>query len=177
MTIRPIQISDAAGFQRICTQDAVLTNMLFLPSLRIDVMENRIRNLGTNQYEFVAEIEGKVVGFVGLVQGQNARRSHTGDLYLGVDSDHHRQGIGLALMSKILELADDWLMLERVELGVLATNPGAKALYEKLGFTVEGVKKGSIKSLGRFVDEIAMCRLRPNGQIVTQQEIGVTNGG
>ena len=37
----------------------------------------------------------------------------------------------------MLDLADNWLMLERVELGVLETNPKAKALYEKFGFVEE----------------------------------------
>ena len=57
-------------------------------------------------------------------------------------------------------------MLERVELGVLATNPRAKALYERFGFRVEGIKKGAIRSAGQYVDEILMARLRPDGALV-----------
>lgn len=51
-----------------------------------------------------------------------------------------------ALLTKILDLADNWLMLERVELGVLETNSKAKSLYEKLGFVEEGVKIGNLKA-------------------------------
>ncbi|SDP29389.1 putative acetyltransferase [Paenibacillus sp. yr247] len=128
-------------------------------------MENRLRNLGPNQFEFVAEIGDKVVGFVGLTQGQG-RRSHTGDLFIGVDSEYHGKGIGKALLTKMLDLADHWLMLERVELGVLVTNPSAQALYEKFGFTGEGKKIGSIKAHGSFVVEVMMSRLRPNGLLI-----------
>lgn len=119
-----MQIHDAKAIHRICTQDAVLPYMIFLPSMRVDAMENRIRNLGHNQFEFVAEFDGTVVGFVGLTQGQG-RRSHSGDIFIGVDSEYHKKGIGKALLTKILDLADNWLMLERVELGILVTNPGA----------------------------------------------------
>ncbi|HDX9578696.1 TPA: GNAT family N-acetyltransferase [Bacillus pseudomycoides] len=165
VTIRPVQMQDASAIHRICIQDDVLPYMVFLPSMRIDAMENRIRNLGPNQFEFVAELDGNVVGFVGLTQGQG-RRSHLGDLFMGVDCEYHNKGIGKALLTKILDLTDNWLMLERVELGVLETNPGAKALYEKFGFQEEGIKKGSLKANGKFVDEIMMSRFRPNGLII-----------
>lgn len=165
ITIRPVQIQDARAIHRICIQDDVLPYMVFLPSMRVDAMENRIRNLGPNQYEFVAELDGNVVGFVGLTQGQG-RRSHTGDLFMGVDCEYHNIGIGKTLLTKIIDLADNWLMLERVELGVLETNPGAKVLYEKFGFREEGIKKGCLKANGKFVDEIMMSRFRPNGLIV-----------
>lgn len=54
-------------------------------------------------------------------------------------------------------------MLERVELGVLVTNPRAQALYERHGFVVEGKKTGAIRSAGHYVDEVVMSRLRPQG--------------
>ena len=165
ITIRPVQIQDARAIHRICIQDDVLPYMVFLPSMRVDAMENRIRNLGPNQYEFVAELDGNVVGFVGLTQGQG-RRSHSGDLFMGVDCEYHNIGIGKTLLTKIIDLTDNWLMLERVELGVLETNPGAKVLYEKFGFREEGIKKGCLKANGKFVDEIMMSRFRPNDLIV-----------
>lgn len=59
-------------------------------------------------------------------------------MFIGVDSEYHNKGIGKALFTKMLDLADNWLMLERVELGVLETNPKAKTLYEKFGFVEEG---------------------------------------
>ena len=162
VTIRAVQVKDASSIHRICIQDGVYPYMVFLPSMRVDAMEKRLQNLGPNQFEFVAELNGNVVGFIGLTQGQG-RRSHTGDLFIGVDSEHHKKGIGKSLLTKMLDLADNWLLLERVELGVLVTNPGAQALYEKFGFTIEGKKKGSLKANGTFIDEIMMGRLHPNG--------------
>ncbi len=37
-------------------------------------------------------------------------------------------------MSEILDLADNWLMLVRIELGVFTDNEKAIKLYEKFGF-------------------------------------------
>lgn len=165
INVRAVEIQDARAIHRICIQDNVLPYMVFLPSMRVDAMENRIRNLAPNQFEFVAEYDGEIVGFVGLTQSPG-RRSHSGDLFIGVDSEYHNKGIGRALLTKMLDLADNWLMLERVELGVLETNPKAKALYEKFGFVEEGVKIGNLKAHGKFINEIMMSRFRPNGLIV-----------
>jgi RimJ/RimL family protein N-acetyltransferase len=73
------------------------------------------------------------------------------------------------MLTKVLDLADNWLMLERIELTVLTTNPRAKALYERFGFTEEGRKKGSLKANGTFVDEIMMSRLHPKGLLKQRQ--------
>ena len=164
INVRAVEIQDARAIHRICIQDDVLPYMVFLPSMRVDAMENRIRNLAQNQFEFVAEYDGEVVGFVGLTQSPG--RDALGDLFIGVDSEYHNKGIGKALLTKMLDLADNWLMLERVELGVLETNPRAKVLYEKFGFIEEGVKVGNLKAHGNFVNEIMMSRFRPNGLIV-----------
>ncbi|GMA49948.1 acetyltransferase [Alicyclobacillus contaminans] len=162
LVIRPVEVRDARAIHRIHLQEQVMPYILSLPSDRIDQLEERYRKLGNNHHEFVAESDGEVVGHAGLVQ-MSGRRSHTGMFYIAVDAAHHGCGIGTALLTKILDLADHWLMLERVELGVLVTNLRAKALYERFGFVVEGKKTGAIRSAGRFVDEVLMSRLRPNG--------------
>jgi putative acetyltransferase len=162
LQIRPIRVQDAPAIHRIHLQESVIPYILSLPSDRLEQVEDRIKKLGPNQHEFVAELDGEVVGHAGLVQ-LAGRRSHVGMLYLSVDSSHHGKGIGSALITKILDLADHWLMLERVELGVLSTNPWAQALYQRFGFVVEGTKRGAIRSAGQYVDEVIMSRLRPYG--------------
>lgn len=105
INVRAVEIQDARAIHRICIQDDVLPYMVFLPSMRVEAMENRIRNLAPNQFEFVAEYDGEVVGFVGLTQSPG-RRSHSGDLFIGVDSEYHNKGIGRALLTKMLDLAE-----------------------------------------------------------------------
>lgn len=70
INVRAVEIQDARAIHRICIQDDVLPYMVFLPSMRVEAMENRIRNLAPNQFEFVAEYDEEVVGFVGLTQSR-----------------------------------------------------------------------------------------------------------
>jgi RimJ/RimL family protein N-acetyltransferase len=162
VSIRPVQANDADAIHRISTQETVLPFMVWLPSLRTEQVETMLKNLGPNDHYFVAEIDHAVVGYVCLTQSRGARRSHVGELYIGVDSAHHGRGIGTALLEKVIDLADNWLFLHRVELEVLETNPLAQKLYERLGFEVEGRKVGAIRSLGNYVDVFNMARLRPH---------------
>jgi len=57
---------------------------------------------------------------------------------------------------------DEWAGkngIVRLELTVECVNTGAKHLYEKNGFTVEGVRPKSMKVNGRFVDEYYMGKI------------------
>ncbi|WP_456271412.1 N-acetyltransferase family protein [Bacillus sp. AK031] len=77
-------------------------------------MENILKNAAPGQHDFVAVTEGKVIGFAGMHQGKG-RRSHSGTLFIMVHEDYHGKGAGSALIARLLDLADYWLMLERVE--------------------------------------------------------------
>ena len=61
---------------------------------------------------------------------------------------------------KLLDMADNWLMLLRVELTVYADNERAIHLYEKYGFVKEGVKRKAAISCGQYKDEILMARIK-----------------
>jgi RimJ/RimL family protein N-acetyltransferase len=50
--------------------------------------------------------------------------------------------------------------LERIELEVFASNTRAFALYEKLGFVTEGVKRRARKLDGQYDDNVLMALLR-----------------
>ncbi len=164
IAIRPVEVADAAALHGIQLQPEVLPYIMPLPSRRLSQVEEYLQRLGPDMHYFVAEVDGRTVGYAGLSRLQG-RAAHAGHLFLAVDAAWHGQGIGTALLRKLLDLADNWLMLERVDLSVLAANPRAQRLYKRLGFEVEGRRRGSVVSGGVFVDEILMARLRPGGQI------------
>jgi putative acetyltransferase len=91
----------------------------------------------------VAEKAAQVVGVVGLMVG-TGRVRHSGSLFVYVVRQYQGQGIGTRLVQTLLDLADQWLLLQRVELTVLTENEGAKHLYERFGFVVEGCRKMSV---------------------------------
>jgi ribosomal protein S18 acetylase RimI-like enzyme len=80
----------------------------------------------------VAEVDGTVVGTV--LGGYDG---HRGWVYaVAVHSEHRRRGIGSALIRRIeAALAERGCL--KVNLQVLASNPGAVTFYENLGYSVE----------------------------------------
>jgi L-phenylalanine/L-methionine N-acetyltransferase len=73
---------------------------------------------------------------------------------------------GFPILAEIVNLADKWLNVFRLELTVYATNERAIALYRKFGFETEGTHKAYALRDGRYVDSYSMARLRPKNAAV-----------
>jgi len=106
----------------------------------------------------VATINEEIVGNAGLLR-HRGRRSHAADVMMGIDDGHVGKGIGTALMTELIEIADNWLDLKRLELTVYVDNAAAIHLYEKFGFVSEGIHVKDAFRDGEFVDSLAMARL------------------
>jgi L-phenylalanine/L-methionine N-acetyltransferase len=79
---------------------------------------------------------------------------------MAVRDDWQGKGVGTALIEAALDLADNWLNLTRIELGVYTDNAAAVALYKKFGFEIEGTHHRFAFRGGRYVDAYSMARLR-----------------
>jgi putative acetyltransferase len=159
VTIRPVRVEDAEALWRITQQEGVIETILSLPSDRLEQRRERLASLGSDEHWFVAETEGAVIGLAGLNVGKGRLR-HSGYVFLFVAREYHGQGVGTRLMETLLDLADRWLLLRRVELTVVAENERAWRLYERLGFEKEGLRKLSVISQGEIKDEWLMARYR-----------------
>jgi len=108
----------------------------------------------------VATRQGVVVGWVKLVPPTPlASNAHVQQLQgLGVHPAQRGKGIARALVSAALDLARS-REARKVCLRVLATNQPAQALYQSVGFTVEGVLVDEFFLGGQYVDDILMARL------------------
>lgn len=161
-TIRPIGPEDAEGAAALRRMPGVFENTLGLPSYRTADSEAFIAGLGPDDHNFVAVLDdGTVIGCAGLTVCSNPRMRHVGAVGLFVHADYQGRGVGTTLMETLLDLADHWLMLVRVELEVYADNERAIHLYEKLGFEQEGLLRMTTVRNGRYVDEYKMARIRP----------------
>ena len=159
LIIRPILLEDAEALWKIARQEGVIETTMALPSLRLEQRIKSIQALGENDHYMVAESAGEVVGVAGLTVGSGRTRLR-GSLFIYVAREQQGQGIGTRLLQSLLDLADNWLLLRRVELTVLTENEGARRLYERLGFVIEGCRKMSIISQGKLKDEWLMARYR-----------------
>ena len=63
-------------------------------------------------------------------------------------------------MAAMVDLADNWLDLRRLELTVFADNEAGIALYTRFGFVQEGLLRCYAYRGGQDVDALAMARLR-----------------
>ncbi len=165
LTIRRATRQDAAAFARLMAEPAVAAQLLQLPYQSAEHWEARLAEPprpGLPDLTLVAERGGEVLANAGLFTPSVAlRRRHAASLGLVVAEQAQGQGIGNALMRALLDYADHWAMLLRIELTVYSDNVRAIALYRRHGFEVEGTHRAYALRDGLFVDALAMARLHP----------------
>lgn len=107
----------------------------------------------------VAEMNSKIVGLLNFQNGSRTRIAHTGEFGMSVVKEFRNQGIGFLLLSSLIEWAEKNYIIEKINLSVHGNNERAIALYKKLGFEVEGVKKHELKySENIYIDLVTMGR-------------------
>jgi L-phenylalanine/L-methionine N-acetyltransferase len=158
VTIRPVRPDDADAINAIRREPGVIETTLGTPSERIEVNREFIEALGDADHYLVAEVDGRLAGFASLREGKNRQR-HTARLGIIVGREFQGRGIGRALMRALVDIADNYLKLVRVELDVVADNARAIKLYESFGFEVEGRKRKDAIRDGEYVDCLLMARI------------------
>jgi len=107
----------------------------------------------------VAQVAGRIVGIASLDGSTLRRFGHGATLGLAVSRELWDQGLGRALVQYLLHWADS-RGLVRIALEVVETNVRAIRLYESLGFEHEGRLRSRRKHDDRYLDNLAMSRLR-----------------
>lgn len=159
--IRPTQISDAAALCDIYSQPGAQRETLQLPKPSLAMWTKRLENMPEGVYSFVAEVDGRVVGNIGFEQYQRPRIAHCASFGLGVHDDFHGLGIGSKLIETVIDLADNWLQVKRIQIDVNSDNEKAIACYKKFGFEIEGeAKYGSYRD-GEYINTYYMARIKP----------------
>lgn len=171
--IRQFEKFDQAAIREIYRHTSVTENTSQLPYLNTDTIDGLLER--PNCYNLVAEVSdlsnnaselstthSNVLGHVSIIMSQKARMKHSAVLMIAVHPDTHGKGIGYAMLVEMLNQADNWLNLIRVELEVHKDNEAAISLYQKLGFEIEGEKRFSIFKDGKLSNLLLMARIRPD---------------
>ena len=158
--VRAREPRDAEAVAEIFACPGVVAGTLQLPLRSVESVRERLPQSGPEVHSLVAEVEGRVVGTLGLHVEANPRRRHCAGLGMAVHDDDQGHGVGTALLAAALDLADNWLGVRRVELHVYPDNAPAIRLYERFGFAVEGTARDYAFRGGAYVDALMMGRLR-----------------
>ena len=152
--------SHLEGVAALYNETAVTRQVLQMPYQSVEVWRSRIEAGNERALKLVALHQGAVIGHLGLEQYSRVRRSHAGSFGMGVASAWQGKGVGSRLLSAALDIADNWMNLQRVELSVYADNEAAIGLYRKFGFETEGLFRDYAVRDGVLVDTLSMARLR-----------------
>lgn len=158
--VRAAEPSDVPQIAEIFNQPRAVWGTLQTPYTSVAAREQRFATLGDSDAMLIAEAEGRVVGTIGLHREKHHRRAHAAHLGMAVHDAYAGRGVGTALMAAVVDLADRWWNIRRLELNVYADNARAIALYERFGFEREGLMRAYAWRDGEYVDSIAMARLR-----------------
>lgn len=142
-------------------------HMLYEPGERqttSEQLEKRLTSSSEETVVFVAEEQTDLIGYLFAIGDTVKRKQHSVYLVIGVHQHCRAKGTGTQLLRAVETWAID-KMLHRIELTVLEKNTAAIALYKKMGFMVEGVKRDSICIDGEYANELYMAKLLKHASI------------
>lgn len=162
--LRTIREEDAGQFLNLCLQLDEETHFMMLePGERTTTVEQqreRIRQVLAlaNQTILVAEGDGRLVGYIAGMGGEYHRNAKTVHIVIGILQSYSGQGIG----KRLFQALEEWAVgqgIHRLELTVMTHNQRGIALYERMGFQVEGVKRDDLFVDGGYIDQYMMAKL------------------
>jgi putative acetyltransferase len=158
LLIRAACPQDAEAVAELMNLSGFRYNTLRLPYNRPDEIRRRLEAAVADDRTLLAFSDGKMVAS-GDLRRFAGRRAHAGTLGMGVHDAWRGRGIGTALLAELINLADRWLGLRRLELTVYVDNVPALALYRRFGFAIEGTHRGYAFRDGALADAYTMARL------------------
>ena len=163
LIIRSAEPGDAAAISSLLGQVGTFEGLLQVPDVPDASRLEFLQKVEPHSCRLVAVSGDAIVGNAGLhVQGTSLRRMHVRGLGIGVHPAWQGRGVGRKLMARLVDWADNWAHVLRIELHVHADNHRAMALYKSMGFVEEGRHKAYALKNGRYVDSFSMARIHPS---------------
>jgi GNAT superfamily N-acetyltransferase len=162
--IRHIEEGDAIEYlallRQLDTEAKYMTVEEGERSMSVNQMRQRVRNIVRqhNSTVLLAKQDGHACGYLACYGGGHRRNRHRAGLAVGVLAAQQGNGVGAALFTALW----DWVNtvgLMRFEVDVIESNHAALALYQKQGFTIEGMRICSIWAQEMFHNELRMAKI------------------
>jgi putative acetyltransferase len=161
ITIRRADPEDYELVTRIFEDDSTTSGTLQTPFPSRERWKKLMAEPVDGDYLLLAFVDGEIAGLAGLhPTGRSPRRAHARMLSICVIGPYQGKGVSTKLMQALIDLADKWLPITRIELTVFSDNARAIRLYERFGFEREGIHKAYALRDGAYVDTLAMARVK-----------------
>jgi RimJ/RimL family protein N-acetyltransferase len=117
-------------------------------------------NDAPNQAMFACVVDGKLAGNCMIAFMTTLKERHRARVAIGLLRDYWGLGIGTRMFEEMFRLARERGGIRQIELDYIEGNSRARALYEKLGFRITGVKPDAIRLKdGTFRNEYMMLKM------------------
>jgi putative acetyltransferase len=163
VVIRATEPADAPGIAALLGRPGTFEGTLQLPDMPVASRVASLQAVDPQACKLVAVAGGgEVVGMGALYTVASLRRAHVRSLAIAIAPERQGQGLGRQMMARLLDWADRWGQVLRIELHVHADNAAAITLYRSLGFVEEGRHRAYALKNGAYVDSLSMARLHPS---------------
>ncbi len=116
-------------------------------------------NASENEAMLVCLVEGKVAGNCQILWKTGIKTRHRASVAIALLKEYWNQGIGTRMFQEMIRIAEENPNLLQMELDFVEGNSRARALYEKMGFRITGIRPDAIRLKdGTLLNEYSMIR-------------------
>lgn len=116
-------------------------------------------NTADNETMLVCIVDGKVAGNCQITWSNGIKTRHRAHVAIALLKEFWNLGIGTRLFQELIRIAEENENILQMELDFVEGNSRARALYEKMGFKITGVKPDAIRLKdGTLLSEYSMVR-------------------
>ena len=116
-------------------------------------------NASDNEVMLVCLVDGKVAGNCQIAWSNGIKTRHRAGVAIALLKEYWNQGIGTGMFRELIRIAEENPNILQLELEFIEGNVRARALYEKMGFRITGVKPNAVRLKdGTLLNEYSMIR-------------------
>ena len=116
-------------------------------------------NESENDLALVGIVDGKLAGNCQIVFFDRKKIRHRASIGIAFTTEFWGLGIGSAFLQELIDAAKARPEMRQIELEFVEGNSRARALYEKMGFRITGVRPNAVRLKdGTFVNEYMMVK-------------------
>lgn len=116
-------------------------------------------NASDNEVMLVCLVDGKLAGNCQIAWSNGIKTRHRAGVAIALLKEYWNQGIGTGMFRELIRVAEENPNILQLELEFIEGNVRARALYEKMGFRITGVKPNAVRLKdGTLLNEYSMIR-------------------